>query len=96
VSADSFAQPIARIFTPVLQYHLSVDISGADRRHFPEKIVVEPSMVSLLETRLYKPLGWSLNKLSQLVAKLQTGSIHLYLLYVCLALVILLIIGAWL
>jgi hydrogenase-4 component B len=96
VSADSFAQPIARIFTPVLQYHLSVDISGADRRHFPEKIVVEPSMVSLLETRLYQPLGWSLNKLSQLVAKLQTGSIHLYLLYVCLALIILLVIGAWL
>jgi hydrogenase-4 component B len=96
VSSDSFAQPIARIFTPVLQYHLSVDISGDDRRHFPEKIVVEPSMVSLLETRLYQPLGWSINKLSQLVAKLQTGSIHLYLLYVCLALIILLLIGAWL
>lgn len=94
VSADSFAQPIARIFTPVLQYHLTIDISGHDRRHFPEKIVVEPSMVSLLETRIYGPLAWLINKCSQLVAKLQTGSIHLYLSYMCVALIVLLALGA--
>jgi len=94
VSADSFAQPIARIFTPVLQYHLTVDISGHDRRHFPEKIIVEPSMVSLLETRVYGPLAWLIQRCSQLVAKLQTGSIHLYLSYVCIALIVLLALGA--
>jgi hydrogenase-4 component B len=94
VSAGSFAQPIARIFTPVLQYHLSVDISGTDRRHFPEKIVVEPSVVSLLETKVYMPIGWLIQKFSQLLAKLQAGSIHLYLMYVCAALIVLLLLGA--
>lgn len=93
VTADSFAQPIARIFTPVLKYHVTVDISGRDRRHFPEKIVVEPSMVSLLETRLYRPAAQSLDRLSQSVAKLQAGSIHLYLTYVCIALAVLIALG---
>lgn len=93
VTADSFAQPIARIFTPVLRYHVSIDISGRDRRHFPEKIVVEPSMVSLLETKVYGPTASALSLLSQMVAKLQAGSIHLYLLYVCIALVVLVLVG---
>jgi hydrogenase-4 component B len=93
VTSDSFAQPIARIFTPVLRYHLSVDISGRDRRHFPEKIVVEPSIVSLLETRVYGPAAGLVNRLSQIVAKLQAGSIHLYLTYVCIALIVLMVVG---
>lgn len=93
VTADSFAQPIARIFTPVLQYHLTVDISGHDRRHFPERIVVEPNMVSLLETRVYGPAAHFVDKLSKLVVKLQAGSIHLYLTYVCVALILLIALG---
>ena len=93
VAADSFAQPIARIFRPVFSYHLSVEISGRDRRHFPEKIHVEPSMVSLLETRVYEPLGRCVNKLSLVLAKLQAGSIHLYLLYLCVSLVLLVFLG---
>ncbi len=93
VTADSFAQPIARIFTPVLQYHLTVDISGQDRRHFPEKIVVQPDMVSLLETKVYGPAARIVNNLSRLVAKLQAGSIHLYLAYVCVALIVLIVSG---
>lgn len=93
VTADSFAQPIARIFSPVLHYHLSVDISGRDRRHFPEKIVVQPSMVSLLETKVYGPAVGIVQRLSRLVGKLQAGSIHLYLTYVCIALVVLVVLG---
>lgn len=96
VTADSFAQPIARIFAPVLQYKLTVEVSGNDRRHFPEKIVVEPSMISLLETKVYGPAASLLDKLSRAVAKLQTGSIHLYLLYLCIALVLLVFAGVWL
>lgn len=93
VTADSFAQPIARIFTPVLRYHLTVDISGQDRRHFPEKIVVEPDMVSLLETKVYGPAAQIVDRISKVVAKLQAGSIHLYLTYMCIALIILIMLG---
>lgn len=93
VTADSFAQPIARMFTPLLQYNLSVEITGHDRRHFPERIAVHPSMVSLLESRVYKPAAALLIRLSQLLAKLQAGSIHLYLMYVCVTLVALVLAG---
>jgi hydrogenase-4 component B len=93
VAADSFAQPIARIFRPVFRYHLSVEISGRDRRHFPEKIHVEPSMVSLLETRVYEPVGRSVNRLSSVLARLQAGSIHLYLMYLCVSLALLVLLG---
>jgi hydrogenase-4 component B len=93
VTSDSFVQPIARIFTPVFRTNVAVEITGKDRRHFPEKIHVEPSMVSLLETRIYGPAGTVLKYISRSVAKLQAGSIHLYLTYVCLALIILLLVG---
>lgn len=96
VTADSVSQPIARIFSPLLQHKIVIDISGSDRKHFPEKIIVEPQMVSLLETRLYRPFASVLNKLSGLLAKLQAGSIHLYLSYVCLTLILVVIVGAYL
>jgi hydrogenase-4 component B len=93
VTADSFAQPIARIFTPVLQHAVTVEITGHDRKHFPEKIQVTPSMVSLLETRVYGPAVKKLNSFSHLIAKIQGGSIHLYLMYVCIALLVLVFAG---
>ncbi len=90
VTAGSFAQPIARIFTPILQHHLEIEISGRDRRHFPENIRINPSMVSLLETRIYGPAGKVLELISKSLARLQAGSIHLYLTYLCIALAFLL------
>jgi hydrogenase-4 component B len=93
VAADSFAQPITRIFTPVFRYSLAIDITGKDKRHFPEKIHVEPSMVSLLETKIYGPVGHSIDMLSIWLARLQAGSIHLYLMYVCISLIVLVLLG---
>ncbi len=93
VAADSFAQPITRIFTPVFRYNVTIDISGKDKRHFPEKIHVEPSMVALLETKIYGPVGHSIDLLSIWLARLQAGSIHLYLLYVCISVVIFVLVG---
>lgn len=92
-SAISFSQPIARIFAPLLRYKVVVDIDGADRRHFPEKINVEPQTVSLLETKVYLPTFSWIQKLSTLFAKIQAGSIHIYLLYLCLTLILLMAVG---
>ncbi|MBX9689796.1 MAG: hypothetical protein K2X27_24010 [Candidatus Obscuribacterales bacterium] len=92
-SPISFAQPMARIFSLILRFKLLVEITGKDRRNFPEHIKVEPQMVSLLESRVYLPtISWIQN-LSRAFAKLQAGSIHLYLLYVCATLVILVLVG---
>lgn len=93
VSSESFAQPLARIFSPILKYQANVEISGQDRRHFPEHVKVETKMVSLLETRVYLPTLATIAAASRYLVKLQAGSIHLYLLYLCLTLIVLLVVG---
>lgn len=92
-TSDSFVQPIAMIFSPILRYTIGASITGKDRRHFPEQITVEPHMASILETKVYVPLLGVVAFLAKNIAKLQAGSIHLYLLYVCITLAILLITG---
>jgi hydrogenase-4 component B len=84
---------MARIFGGILRFKLLVEITGKDRRNFPDHIKVEPQMISLLENFVYLPtISWIQN-LSRTFAKLQAGSIHLYLLYVCVTLVILMLVG---
>jgi hydrogenase-4 component B len=93
VSSVSFAQPIARIFSQILRFKLLVEIKGADRRHFPEYVKVEPQTASILESKVYGPLVQMLRTLSDLLAKLQAGSVHLYLLYLCLTLLLIVAVG---
>lgn len=93
VTSDSFAQPMARIFRPFLRYQNISKIEGQDRRHFPEEVTVETQMISILEQRVYLPSLAVVGFLAKLLARLQAGSIHLYLLYVCATLVLLLVLG---
>ncbi len=94
VTATSFAHPIARIFKPVLLYKTVSEISGAHQRHFPERIKADAVMTSLLESKVYLPLIAAVRRLGRQTTRLQAGSIHLYLLYMLIAAVALLIIGA--
>jgi len=92
-TGTSFSEPIARIFAPLLQYRISTEIRGKDRRHFPEVIRFETDTKPILEERLYIPMITAFNYLSKGIAQLQTGSIHLYLVYVFLTLLVLVSIG---
>lgn len=92
-TADSFAQPLARIFSPLFKYKLDVRITGKEKRHFPEDIRVEVKTVSMLESTLYRPALAGFAGIAKRFAKFQAGSIHLYLLYVCITLVLLLLVG---
>src|SRR5262249_41542824 len=93
VTAESFAHSIARVFTPILQYATRSQITGRDRRHFPDQISAEPVMVSLLESRVYVPFIAGVRGVSEHFSKVQAGSIHVYLLYVFVTLIVLLAIG---
>lgn len=94
-TASSFSQPIGRIFAGLLQYTVNLQIQGKDRRHFPESIKVETLMLSLLETRVYRPSIELFRLLSAFLMRMQTGSIHIHLLYVFLTMLLLLCLGAW-
>jgi hypothetical protein len=94
-TAASFAQPIARMFGAIYHYSLTVSIHGRDRRHFPERVVVDLTHEPYLETRLYAPLLRLVHRASAtLLMRLQAGSIHQYLLFMLLALGALLWLGS--
>ncbi len=69
------------------------EIQGKDRRHFPEVIKFETVSSPLLEEAIYRPFMKSIQLLSRAIAGLQTGSIHLYLLYVFVTLLLLVSVG---
>ena len=94
ISPESFSQPVAFLFRPILLYRINSDITGADRRHFPDKIRSESSMQSLLENSVYKPIVNLVIYAGRHLARLQAGSVHMYLLYVLSSLVGLLLVGA--
>lgn len=95
VTADSFIQPIARIFNRILCYGMTFDIEGADRRHFPERIKVVPHTASIIERRVYEPLLTFISFLARCLLRMQSGSIHLYLTYFCVTLVALIFVGRY-
>ena len=92
-TGSSFSHPIGRIFSQVLQLRVTTEITGKDRRHFPESVKVSTNMTPVVETSFYKPAMQVLNWLSSSLARMQTGSIHIHLLYVFLTMVLLVFLG---
>jgi hypothetical protein len=68
-------------------------IVGKDKRHFPELIDVKSSMVPIIEQYLYRPSIAAFGGASRILGTLQTGSIHVHLLYVFLTILLLICIG---
>jgi hypothetical protein len=95
VAAASYAQPIARLFGTLYRYTIHQEIEGEHRRHFPEEIRAEHRTEFVLETRFYTPAIRWVNSIGDWVARLQAGSIHLYLLTMFVTLIVLLAIGAY-
>lgn len=92
-TATSFAENVAHTFAPLFQYHRLSNIVGRDRRHFPEEVSLEVSTAPLLATRVYTPLVKWVRWLGEHMLLLQAGSIHLYLSYILLTLILLMVIG---
>jgi len=92
-TASSFAENFAATFAPIFQYHMRSNITGRDRRHFPETISTEVDMVPVLESRFYLPSVKLVKSLGEHMLLLQAGSVHLYLGYILVTLVTLMVVG---
>jgi formate hydrogenlyase subunit 3/multisubunit Na+/H+ antiporter MnhD subunit len=90
ITAATFSQSVTTIFAPVIKYTHELEIEGKDRRHFPERLRLNTHFESLLEARVYRPIVATLEMASRLIQALQAGSVHRYLLYslVCLLLLL--------
>lgn len=93
IDSMSFSAALANLFRMVVQLRTVNRIAGKDRRHFPDAIEVEGHQTLVVEKWVYRPILSAFDYVGQGLIRLQTGSIHVHLLYVFATLVVLVVIG---
>ena len=96
-TATAFAEPLRRIFAELYRptEDLSVDVHP-DSKYFIRGITYESRVQPWFERLLYAPIVAGVGRVSEAVRSVQAGSVHLYLAYMCAALLVLLVAARWL
>jgi hypothetical protein len=96
-TATAFAEPLRRVFAELYRPTKELSISfHPDSKYFVESIEYKSEITPLFDRLLYDPFMRMVQFVSRLVQKLQAGSLHLYLLYIAILLIILLLSARWL
>ena len=95
-TATAFAEPLRRVFAELYRptEDLSIDFHP-ESRYFVQSIAYRSGVHPWFERLLYAPVVSFLRRTAFRVRWLQAGSLHLYLLYMILALVLLLLVSRW-
>jgi hydrogenase-4 component B len=95
-TATAFAEPLRRVFAELYRptEDLSIDFHP-DSKYFVQSIAYRSEVHPWFERLLYAPFVSFLRRAAFRVRWLQAGSLHLYLLYMILALVALLLVSRW-
>ncbi len=90
-TATAFAEPLRRVFAELYRpsKDLSIDFHPASK-YFVQSIEYRSEIHPLFERILYDPLLHVLGTVASWVRRLQGGSVHLYLMYMTIALLVLL------
>ena len=96
-TATAFAEPLRRIFAELYRptKKLSIDFHH-DSKYFVESIEYRSEITPLFDRWFYDPFLRAVRFISFQIQRLQAGSVHLYLLYIAVILVILLLNVRWL
>jgi hydrogenase-4 component B len=91
-TATAFAEPLRRIFTELYRptKELTIDFHP-ESKYFVQSIEYRSEITPWFEKYLYEPCLRVVRLIATLVRRLQSGSLHAYLFYVIIALVILLL-----
>jgi hypothetical protein len=93
-TATSFAEPLQRVFDNVLQPDTDVEITHfAESQYLVEKVTYRTLMSDPVEHRLYDPVVRAVTTWAQWVRRAHPGSVHLYLAYGAMGLLIVLVIA---
>ena len=96
-TATAFAEPLRRVFAQIYRPTKELSISShPDSRYFVESIEYRSEITPLFDRWFYDPLLKWIRLFSGQVQRLQAGSLHLYLLYIAVLLVVLLLSARWL
>jgi hypothetical protein len=95
-TATAFAEPLRRVFSQLLRptRELSIDFHP-ESKYFVQSIAYRSEITAWFERLLYQPVLSGLRLVARQVRRLQSGSLHLYLLYISLTLVVLLLVARW-
>jgi hydrogenase-4 component B len=96
-TATAFAEPLRRVFAELYRPSKELSISfHPNSKYFLESIEYKSEITPLFDRWFYDPLLKSIRFISHQVQRLQAGSLHLYLLYIAILLIILLLGARWL
>jgi formate hydrogenlyase subunit 3/multisubunit Na+/H+ antiporter MnhD subunit len=94
-TATSFAEPLQRVFDDVIRPSRDLDVSHfVESRYYIERIAYHTSNDDVLERHFYRPFIASVRWWGQRARRLQNGSVHRYLAFGFVALVIVLVVVA--
>jgi formate hydrogenlyase subunit 3/multisubunit Na+/H+ antiporter MnhD subunit len=93
-TATSFAEPLQRVFDNVLQPETDVEVTHfAESQYLVEKVTYRTLQADPVEQRLYTPVVRAVTAWAQYVRRAHPGSVHLYLAYGALGLLVVLVIA---
>ena len=95
-TATAFAEPLRRVFAELYRptKELTIDFHP-ESKYFVQSIEYKSEITPWFETILYDPLVRFAKSASYQMRRLQSGSLHLYLLYIAGILVVLLLAARW-
>jgi hypothetical protein len=93
-TATSFAEPLQRVFDDVLRPDLDVDVDHrVESRYYVEAVRYRQGIRDAVEHRLYEPVLRAARWWGQAARRVQDGSIHRYLAYAMVALIVVLLVA---
>lgn len=92
-TATAFSKPLRMIFSVLYQPRREIQAVFDVSPYFPKSIHFESEIEPTFEKRLYVPLKDFLLRISVRMRAIQAGSIHVYLAYIFITLVLLLLFG---
>ncbi len=94
-TATSYAEPLVRVFDDALQPSRDVRVTHVDEaRYLVRQVEFRQQVSDVVSDRLYTPTARGMDRVGRFVARLQNGSIHRYLMFSFVALVVVLLVVA--
>jgi hydrogenase-4 component B len=93
-TATSFAEPLQRVFDDVLRPDTDIEISHhVESQYLIDKVTFRAALTDTIEQRLYLPVVAAVRGWAGLVRRAHSGSVHLYLAYGALGLLVVLVVA---
>ncbi|WP_204079792.1 proton-conducting transporter membrane subunit [Mycobacterium riyadhense] len=93
-TATSFAEPLQRVFDDVLRPDTDIEVTPTtESRYLADRITYRTAIFDAIEQRLYTPVITAVAAAAGLMRRAHTGSVHLYLAYGALGVLIVLVVA---